>query len=256
MNKLLPRRITAFIYGVAALFLVAVLAIAAFTMWQTYQKAISNSESQATRFVVTSEAALNRSLLAVDMLLAGMGQFLRNSSEDSVAADITAPETAQLVETVVRQSLLVRYVALLNAEGAVIASSDRRGAKLALQLPQGFLKEILSRPGSMLSVSAPTVSQATSQQVLYFGRVLRLADGGRIVAVAEVQVSMLTTILAQGANIRGLEVTLERESGALLASMPPRDDLAGRSNQRRAPAPDGCAPQRPAGHRCRAAHAA
>ena len=229
MNKLLPRRITAFIYGVAALFLAAVLAIAAFTMWQTYQKAISNNESQATRFVVTSEAALNRSLLAVDMLLAGMGQFLRNSSEDTVAADITAPETAQLIETIVRQSLLVRYVAILNPEGAVVASSDRRGAKLALQLPPGFLKEILGRPGSMLSVSAPTVSQATSQQVLYFGRVLRLADGGKIVAVAEVQVSMLTTILAQGANIRGLEVTLERESGALLASMPPRDDLAGRS---------------------------
>lgn len=229
MNKPLPRRITAFVYGVAALFLAAVLAIAAFTMWQTYEKAISDSENQAMRFVGTSEAALNRSLLAVDTLLAGMGQFLRNSSEDSIAAEIAQPETAQLIETIVRQSLLVRYIAFVNPDGGVIASSDRRGAKLALQLPPGFLKEILNRPGSMLSISTPSVNQATSQQVLYFGRVLRLADGGKVVAVAEVQVSMLTTILAQGANIKGLEVTLEREAGPLLASMPPRDDLAGRT---------------------------
>ncbi|MET3442128.1 diguanylate cyclase (GGDEF)-like protein [Variovorax paradoxus] len=229
MNKLLPRRITAFVYGVAALFLAAVLAIAALTMWQTYEKAISDSESQAVRFVGTSEAALNRSLLAVDTLLAGMGQFLRNSSEDSIAADIAQPETAQLIETIVRQSLLVRYIAFVNPDGGVIASSDRRGAKLELQMPPGFLKEILNRPGSMLTISTPSVNQATSQQVLYFGRVLRLANGGKVVAVAEVQVSMLTTILAQGANIKGLEVTLEREAGPLLASMPPRDDLAGRA---------------------------
>ncbi|MDQ0572483.1 diguanylate cyclase (GGDEF)-like protein/PAS domain S-box-containing protein [Variovorax paradoxus] len=228
MNKPLPRRITAFVYGVAALFLGAVLAVAALTMWQTYEKAIADSESQAARFAGTSEAALNRSLLAVDMLLAGMGQFLRNASEDSIAADIAQPGTAQLLETVVRQSLLVRYVAFLNPDGTVVASSDRRGAKLTVQLPPGFLKEVLNRPGSLLSISAPSVSLATSQQVLYFARVLRLADGATIVAVAEVQVSMLTTIFTQGANIDGLEVTLEREGGSLLASMPPRDDLAGR----------------------------
>ncbi|MGJ3703084.1 bifunctional diguanylate cyclase/phosphodiesterase [Variovorax sp. AFSI2.2] len=229
MNKPLPRRITAFVYGVAALFLGAVLSIAALTMWQTYQKAIAESEIEAKRFVGASEAALNRSLLAVDMLLAGMGQFLRKSTEANVAADIAQPETAQLVETIVRQSLLVRYLAFLKPDGAVVGSSDRRGAGLAVQLPDGFLKELLNRPGSLLAISAPSVSLATSQQVLYFGRVLRLADGSRLVAVAEVQVSMLTTILAQGASIKGLEVTLEREAGPLLASMPPRDDLAGRS---------------------------
>ncbi len=229
MTKTLPTRITGFVYGVAGLFLVAVLAIAAFMTWQMREKAIADSESQAVRFVSTSEAALNRSLLGVDVLLAGLGQFLRKSTEASIAADIGHPEAAQLIETVVRQSLLVRYIAFLTTEGEVIGSSDRRGAKLPVQLPDRFLKDLLSRPGSMLAISTPAVSLATSQQVLYFARVLRLADGGRIVAVAEVQVSMLTTILAQGANIRGLEVTLERDSGPLLASLPPRDDLAGRT---------------------------
>ncbi|MDH6592637.1 diguanylate cyclase (GGDEF)-like protein [Variovorax sp. TBS-050B] len=229
MTKLLPRRITGFVYGVAAVFLVAVSAIAGFMTWQMREKAIADAETEAVRFVGSSEAALNRSLLGVDVLLAGLGQFLRNSTGASIARDISHPEAAQLIETVVRQSLLVRYIAFLTPDGQVVGSSDRRGAQLAVQLPDRFLKELLDRPGSMLAISTPATSAATSQQVLYFARVLRLADGSRLVAVAEVQVSMLTTILAQGANIRGLEVTLERESGALLASMPPRDDLAGRT---------------------------
>ena len=229
MTKPVPSRITGFVYGVAALFLAAVLAIAGLMAWQMYQKEIADSEAQAVRFIGTSEAALNRSLLGANTLLAGLGQFLRKSGEGSIASDLAQPETAQLIETSVRQSLLARYVAFLTPEGQVIGSSDRRGAKLAVQLPDGFLKEALAHPGSVMSISTPSISPVTSQQVLYLARVLTLADGGKLVAVAEVQVSMLTTILAQGANIRGLEVTLEREGGLLLTSMPPRDDLAGRT---------------------------
>ncbi|MDQ0587816.1 bifunctional diguanylate cyclase/phosphodiesterase [Variovorax paradoxus] len=228
MTKSQSSRLTGFVYGVAALFLVAVLTIAGLMAWQTREKDIADSEAQAVRFVATSEAALNRSLLGVNTLLAGVGQSLRRSTQDSIAADIGQPETAQLIETSIRQNLLARYVAFLSPEGAVIGSSGRRGAKLALQLPQGFLQEVLGSPASALSISAPSISPESSQQVLYFARVLPLADGGKVVAVAEVQVSMLTTILAQGASIRGLEVTLERETGLLLAGMPPRDALAGR----------------------------
>lgn len=229
MNKPLPSRITSFVVGVAGLFLVAVLAVAGFMTWQLRERAIGEAEAHAVQFISASEAALNRGLLGVDVLLAGFGQFLRKSNEATVARDIAQPETAQLIENVVRQSLLVRYVAFLTPEGSVVGSSDRRGAGLAVHLPERFLKEILDRPGSMLAISTPTVSPATSQQVLFFARVLRLDDGSRLVAVAEVQVSMLSTVLAQGASIRGLEVTLEREGGPLLASIPPRDDLAGRT---------------------------
>ncbi|CAN7208116.1 bifunctional diguanylate cyclase/phosphodiesterase [Variovorax paradoxus] len=229
MNKPVPSRITGFVYGVAALFLAAVLAIAGLMAWQMYQKEIADSEAQAVRFIGTSEAALNRSLLGANTLLAGLGQFLRKSSGSTIAGDIAQAETVQLVETSVRQSLLARYVAFLTPEGQVVGSSDRRGAKLAVQLPDGFLQEVLGRPGPVMSISTPSVSPVTSQQVLHLARVLTLADGSKLVAVAEVQVSVLTTILAQGANIRGLEVTLEREGGLLLASMPPRDDLAGRT---------------------------
>ena len=70
MNKPLPRRITAFVYGVAALFLGAVLSIDALTMWQTYQRAIAESEVVAKRFVGASVGARNRRLVGVGMVVA------------------------------------------------------------------------------------------------------------------------------------------------------------------------------------------
>ncbi|VTU25525.1 bifunctional diguanylate cyclase/phosphodiesterase [Variovorax sp. PBL-E5] len=229
MNKHLPHRATALIYGVASLFVIAVLAAAAAMMWQTRQKAIADSESQAARFVGGSEAALNRGLLSVDMLLAGLGQLAQMSDAASVAADLARPEAVQLMDGVVRQNLLVRYMAFLSPGGRVITSSDRRGAKLAVQLPDGFLQQVLAQPVSTLAVSTPSISLSSSQKVLYFARVLRLVDGSKAVALAEVQLSLLTTILTQGADIRGMEVTLERDGGEMLASKPPRDDLSGRT---------------------------
>ncbi|MDM0056298.1 bifunctional diguanylate cyclase/phosphodiesterase [Variovorax fucosicus] len=229
MNKLLPRRITATIYGVAAVFLVAVLGSAVVLTSATRDKAIADSQDQATRFVSGSEAALNRSLLGVDLLLADLSEGLQASSQATIVADATRNQLAQQMQGVVRQNLLVRYVAVLDARDEVVVSSDRQGAKAAIRLPAGFLRQVLEQPASTLAISAPFVSALTSQRVVYFARDLRLKDGSHIVAIAEVQLSLLTTILMQGADIEGLEVTLEHEAGPVLVSMPRRDDLSGQA---------------------------
>lgn len=229
MNKRLPRRTTAFIYGVAALFLLGILASATVMTWEIRKNAISDSESLAVRFVSGSEAALNRSLLSIDMVLAAQRQVLQSSTAASVAADALRPEALQLFDAVVSQNLLVRYIAFLRPDGAVLSSSDRRRERLAVQLPPEFLERVAAQPVSTLAISLPSVSQSSSQKVLYFARTVRLSDDSRIVAVAEVPIPPLTAILTQGADIKGLEVTLERDAGPILASVPARDDLAGRT---------------------------
>ena len=229
MKARLPRRATAIIYGVALLFLCTVIAAAAVIVWETRQKTLADNESQAVRFVAGSEAALNRALLSIDMLLAGTGELVLNSTAATVAADTTQPEDFRLMDNVVRQNLLVRYVAFVDPTGKVIASSDRRGSRLRVTMPDDFLASILAAPVSTLSVSAPMSSDANAQKVLYFARAATMADGNRVVVLAEVQLSLLATIMTQGAGIRGLEVTLERDAGPLLTSTPPRDDLAGRA---------------------------
>ena len=228
MNGVLPRRITAYLYGVAGLFVVAVLAAGMLMTWKLREMAISDSQGQAIRFVGGAEAALNRNLLGVDLLLASMGELLKPSSAGSVLADAAQPPVSQLMRVSARQNLLVRYIAFLNAQGEVVASSERRGSQLAIRLPAGFLELVLAQPAPTLVISSPIVSASTSQRVVYFARGVQLIDGSQLVAVAEVQLSLLTTILTQGADIDGLEVTLEQEGGHMLASVPPRDDLSGR----------------------------
>jgi len=228
VTQLLPRRITAFIYGVAALFLVAIFGAAVVMTWQMRDKAIADSESQAVRFVSGSEAALNRSLLGIDLLLATVGELLQGSTAHSLATDIARPQTVQLMRELTRQNLLIRFVAFVDPQGQVLGSSDRRGARLAVKLPEGFLQQAMTQSASNLAISNPSASAMTSQRVVYFARSIRLADGSQVVAVAEAQLSLLTTILTQGADIKGLEVTLEKSAGALLVSAPPRDDVSGR----------------------------
>ncbi|CAN7719953.1 EAL domain-containing protein [Variovorax sp. LjRoot290] len=229
MNRRLPRRTTAFIYGVATLFLLGILASATIMTWEMRKKAMSDSERLAMRFVSGSEAALNRGLLSIDMLLAVQGQFLQSSTAATVATNALRPDALQLLDAVVRQNLLVRHIALLRPDGAVLSSSDRRRDKLTVQVPPEFLERVAAQSVSTLDISTPTISQFSSQQVLYFARSMRLSDGSTIVAVAEVPTSLLTTILTQGADIKGLQVTLERNAGPLLASVPAHDDRSGRA---------------------------
>ena len=64
---------------------------------------------------------------------------------------------------------------------------------------------------------------ATSERAIYFARAADPAQGQRVLAVAEVPISIITTILAQAVQIPGLEMTLERDDGQVLASVPARD---------------------------------
>ncbi|MBB3641566.1 bifunctional diguanylate cyclase/phosphodiesterase [Variovorax atrisoli] len=228
MTPRFPRRITAVIYGVALSLLATAGTVAAVIVWEARQKAIVDHENQTIRFVAGSEAALNRALLSVDMLLAGANEILRGSTAASAASEASSPGPHQLLENLVRQNLLVRHIAFVDARGTVVASSDRRGDSLPLALPAGFVDSVLAKPVSTLAISVPAVSMVTSQKVLYLARAVTLADGSRMLSVAEVQLSLLATIMTQGAGLRGLEVTLEHDAGPLLASLPPRDDLGGR----------------------------
>ena len=218
-----PSRIRAYVWAGAAVFVAAVVAVAGTLAWNARQAALADSEAQATRFVAGAEAALNRSLLAVDVLLASMDELLGLSNAMPKWLD---PDMAsQRLRGSARQNLMVRYVAVLDGSGKALASSDPAGASLSVQLPAGFLESVLEQPVSTLMVSAPVVSFASSEKVLYFARHLRMADSSRVVAVAELPVSALSSVLVQGVDISGLQVTLERATGQLLLSVPNREDV-------------------------------
>ena len=213
-----PSRIRQTVFGLAAGFVVAVVVAAASLIWSNRQAALADSEMQATRFVAGAEAALNRSLLGVDVLLASTGELLSLSNSMVEWIDRTAAN--RMLYGAERQNFLVRYLALLDSQGRLIASSEQDGARRRIELPPGFMNEVLEQPTSSLMVSAPVMSFAGSDRVLYFARSFQLADSSKVLAVAEMPASLLNSIMTQGANINGLETTLERSDGQLLTSVP------------------------------------
>ena len=173
------------------------------------------------RFVSGAEAALNRTLIEVDLLLADMSNLL---APDGTLERSTAE---RMLRGVVKRNLSFRDVAVIDADGRVLAAAREHTERLGIPLPPRFAQDTLNQPTPMLAISAPVLSLATSERAIYFARPLALGPGRRVLVVAEVPVSIITTILAQSVQIPGLVVTLERDDGQLLASVPASDAQLG-----------------------------
>ncbi|MDD2845909.1 MAG: EAL domain-containing protein [Rhodoferax sp.] len=224
MSTVLSLRVRITLWMLVALFILALTASAVALVWSTRQNALDTSQEQVRRFVAVAEAAINRSFLSVDVLLAGTEDLLHLSQ--SVPEQIRAPGASALLRSTTRSNLMVRSLALLDEQGQVLASSDHAGARLSLKLPPGFIAQVLAPSLPTLVVSPSAVSFASAEQVLYFSRYFRLADGSRLLAVAEVPTAILVAVLLQGVDIAGLEVMIERSPGQLLLSVPDRGTLA------------------------------
>jgi len=218
MKPLSPSRINALVWALVAGFLLVLVLAAGVLAWSNRQAALEGREEQVARFVSGAEVALNRSFLSVDLLLSGTDSMLGLST--SMADWIDASTGSQLLGFVTRGNLLVSMTALIDADGRVLASSESAETRNALQLPSGFLQQALSPAASSLLVSEPAISFNSTQSVLYFARPLKLANGARLVVVAEVPRSKLAAVLMQGADVSGLEVVLERSDGRALLTIP------------------------------------
>jgi len=227
-HSLMPQRYSKATLSAVVVTVALILSVAAATTLlarNLYTGAITDGKSQADRFVTGAQAAVNRSLLGVDVLLASLSSLL---NLDSMQADwLEGPLAGKLIQGATRQNLLVRNVWLMDAQGTVVASSESQGAETNPETPPSFVIEAINVPVSTLIISQPVISPRSAEQVLFFGRHLKLADGSKLLAVAEVPVNLITTILVQGADISQLEATLERGNGQLLASMPAQDALNG-----------------------------
>ncbi|RYF25374.1 MAG: EAL domain-containing protein [Comamonadaceae bacterium] len=211
------------VWGLVTLMLAALIGAAASLVWSARQTSLKDSEAQVVRFTAGAEASINRALLSFDVLLASTEDLLDLSAVSR--AQFNRQGAGQLLRGAARQNLMVRYVALLGAEGGVVAASDQAGLRVADELPTGFFEESMRQPVPTLMLSAPVVSSVSSERVIFVARHVRMADGERLLAVAQVPSGMLVSVLMQGVDIPGLEVTLERGGGEMLIGASGRGDM-------------------------------
>jgi signal transduction histidine kinase/ActR/RegA family two-component response regulator len=215
MPSNLPRtRSSLAIWGAVSALVVAAAGSATWLILRTEHDAILETEGRVTRFASGAEAALNRTMIETDLLLADMSNLLAPGG----TFEVGAAERVLRGET--KRNLEYRDLVVIDGDGHVLAAARDQTARLGLPLPAPFIHDTLGQSTPVLTISAPAMNAATSERALYFARAVTLPPERRVLAVAEVPVSIVTTILAQSVQIPGLVVTLERDDGQLLASVP------------------------------------
>jgi len=106
------KRIKVTVWGLVMALLLLLTAGTTYQVWSARQSALADSHEQAVRFISGAEAALNRSLLAIDVLLAGTDELLGLSAVVPEWVDSRA--ASQLLRSTARQNLMVRVVAVLD----------------------------------------------------------------------------------------------------------------------------------------------
>jgi len=202
------------IWTVVGALAVAAAGAAAWLIQRIRHDAVVETERRVTRFASGAEAALNRMMIEADLLLADMGEVMVPGS----ASDVERAE--RMLRGELRRNLEYQDLVLLDADGRVVAAAREQTARLGLPLSPRFIRETLAQTTPMMSVSPPAVNVATSERAIYFARPVSIGPDRRVLAIAEVPVSIITTILAQSVQIPGLVVTLEHDDGQLLASVP------------------------------------
>ena len=178
------------------------------------------NDEMLTRFADSAAAALNRSLLGADVMLAEFGQQL---------APLEAHELGPSLQREWRQHFDVRDITIVGADGRVLAAARQHaGAAAATLPPADFIRAALAQPAPALAISAPLKPTPADEHVVFLARPVPAADDApQRLLVAEIALSVWATTVAQAAQMPELVLTIERNDGTLLASVPAQDKRLG-----------------------------
>lgn len=181
-------------------------------MHRTAQTAATETVQRVARM---AEGTLNRHFLSVDGMLAGLPPVLAPLAHDGKLDSATAN---RVLGDLNFQNFNFRDLLLLLPDGqpwatALPASRHRMLPVGAGGGPDG------SHPGTA-AISGPVRNPLTGEWALFLARPITLPGPGALLAVAEIPVPLIATLLAPVGEIPGLRITIERADGRLLASLP------------------------------------
>ncbi len=199
----------------------AILLMQGIATWHMTERArdaqTAAAEETVNRIARTMEAAVNRAFVQVDAVLAGLpallGAFWRDGALDIVAGN-------RLLRELTNQNLIFRDVLLIGADGMPLAAAQPLSRRRRLNIPSDSAFVEVGSRGGTVSVAGPLVNPATGEWSLYFARGVTIQGLGPVMAVAEVPLHQVQALLSSGTDSPGIRMTLEREDGTLLASLP------------------------------------
>ncbi|MBR0672001.1 ATP-binding protein [Neoroseomonas soli] len=178
---------------------------------------IRAAEETVQRTSIATEASINRAFVQVDAMLAGLPALL---APFAVNGQIEVSQINRVLRQLINQNFTYRDILLLAPNGlpAATALPVSRRRRLPLPVETGF-SELASSSGGV-SFGGPVQNPSTGEWTLFFARNVTIMGLGPVLAVAEVPVHSVRSLLSASGESPGLQTTLERDDGTLLASVP------------------------------------
>ncbi|WP_264185505.1 PAS-domain containing protein [Roseicella aerolata] len=198
-----------------ALVLLAILLGTALLLDRLRETAETNATQTIQRVARMAESTVNRHFLAIDGTLAGLpavlGQLARDGGVERAAA-------TRMLRDINFQNLNFRDLVILQPDGRPWASALPASRTRPPPVEPARLDEA-KRSGSAV-VGGPARNPLTGEWTLFVLRAMDLPGAPDLVAVAEVPVPLVTTMLAPVGEAPGLRLSIERSDAQLLASLP------------------------------------
>ena len=197
--------------------LIAQVVATALMVNRAKQAQIVSAVDSLNKISRSTEAAINRSFVQVDAMLAGLPAVLAPFQRDG---RLEIAQVNRVLRELNNQNFTYRDILLIGADGLPIATALPVSRRRRLPLPGPYSFSEVAARGVSVAIGGPVLNANTGEWTLFFARNIVLPTLGPVMAVAEVPVPVVQNILSGAGESRGLRVTLEREDGTLLASVP------------------------------------
>jgi signal transduction histidine kinase/DNA-binding NarL/FixJ family response regulator len=179
--------------------------------------AIEAATSLTERAGQAVQDAVNRSLFQIDATLASLPSLLAPfvvQGPSGVVLD--QPGANTLLRNINSQNFAFRDLVLTDPHGVPVASALPSSRRRPIPVREDNVPAGLNSTG--LFVSNAIRNPTNSEWALFFSRPLNVPGLGSLTGVAEVQIAVLTSLMAPGTATPGLRIWLERSDGAILAA--------------------------------------
>lgn len=167
------------------------------------------------RVARVAESTLNRHFLSVDGMLAGLPPVLAPLAEDG---QLDNAVVSRALRDLNFQNFNFRDLLLLQPGGQPWATALPASRHRVLPIAAGNILDG-AHPGAV-AIGGPLRNPLTGEWALFLARPVTLPAPGNLLAVAEIPVPLIATLLAPVGEIRGMRIAIERADGQLLASLP------------------------------------
>jgi signal transduction histidine kinase/DNA-binding response OmpR family regulator len=220
------RRFRAAIGLAALLVMLALGAGTALLLERMRQTAQATSFDTVERSARVVETAVNRHLLAVDGMLAGLSAILGALPRAADGAPSVAA-VSRALRDLNFQNFTFRDLMLVGTDGRVWASA--LPASLNRPLPIDARQLAAAVKPAAVAILGPMQNANTGEWAIYLARKIDIPGAGSALAVAEVPVSLITMLLGPYGEAKSMRLTVERTGGLLLAATPHDEGRMGRT---------------------------